>query len=240
MSKDKVLPIKLVDCENILEEDSELFIVEGDSALGALKAARDSKYQALIPIRGKILNVLKASKKEITENKEIQDIIKCLGVAPGDYDESKLRYKKIIIAADADADGENISMLLLVLFYELYPQLVKNGRLYKALTPLYIVKETKSKKTHYFYTTKEYENGTQKLKANKVSYTVTRAKGLGEAGAETLHVTGMNKDTRTIERILVGDIAEAREWLNITMGTDVEPRKKWIMENKIDMDNIVE
>lgn len=237
LDRSTAMPIKLVDCEITHTPESELFIVEGDSALSGLKAARNSKTQALIPIRGKILNVMKATDKAILQNTEVQDIIKCLDAGSGDdFDINKCRYGRVIIAADADPDGHNISLLLTVLFWRLFKDLILEGRLYKACTPLFIVKEGKN--THYCYNSEEYETLVMRLNSKNKKFTITRAKGLGETGAKVLHETGMNPETRTIERITAEDVEEAEYWLDVSMGSDVAPRRQWIEDNPIELEDL--
>lgn len=235
LERSSSMPEKLIDCEITHSPDSELFIVEGDSALGGLKSSRDSRLQALLPLRGKAINVLKSTSKKVLANAEIQSIIKCLDAGVGvDFDLEKARYQRVIIATDADPDGANIAMLVLVIFYKLFPAMVEQGRLYKACTPLFIVKE--GKETHYCYNDEEYENLLIRLRAKNAKFTVTRAKGLGETGAKVLHETGMNPETRTIQRITIGDIEEAERALEISMGNDINGRKQWIEDNPVGLE----
>lgn len=239
LERSSAMPEKLVDCEVTHSPETELFIVEGDSALGALKSSRNSKLQALLPLKGKPLNVLKSTNKKIFENAEIQDIIKCLDAGVGkDFDLDKARYQKVLIAADSDPDGSNIASLVLVLFYKLFPTIVEQGRLYKVCTPLFIVKE--GKEVHYCYNDEEYESLFMRLKSKNAKFSVTRAKGLGETGAEVLHETGMNPETRTIQRITIGDIEEAEQALEIIMGNDIESRKQWIEDNPVNLEDMGE
>ena len=234
------LPDKLVDCEVTHSEYSELFIAEGDSAVGSLKAARISKYQAILPIRGKIVNVLKETPKKVLANKEVQDIIKCLDAGVGeDFDIDNARYQRVFLSCDADVDGGQIASLLLLFFYKLFPGLVKAGKLYKMNSPLFFVKEKNVKKMHYCFTQQEYDalvkeleyydkkTGQKKTKIERV----IRAKGLGEVGAKELREASMYPETRNITQITIDDIKEAEEALNIAMGTDLTIRKKWIELN---------
>lgn len=234
IERNNSFPPKLLDCRFTHDEKSELFIVEGDSAKGGLEAARNSDYQALIPIRGKLINTLKASDKKILENQEIKDIIKCLDCGIGDnYNSENLRYKRIIIATDADSDGQNIFCLLLTFFWRYFPNIIKEGRLYKACTPLFIVSHGKEK--YYFYSKKEFDNAmNNEFKNKKVN--IVRAKGLGETGAETLEYTGMNPETRTIERIIIDNIEDDIKYLEIAMGEDTSIRKEWIKNNPVELE----
>lgn len=232
IKKSTSMPSKLFDCEFTHTEDSELYIAEGDSASWALKPARDSRHQAILPVRGKIKNASKAGLQDTLKNEEVQDIIKCMGTGIlNDFKEEELRYKRVFIATDADYDGMNIACLLLVLFWEIYPDFVKQGRLYRILTPLFIVREIRSKKEHFCFSDKEYEECIKQLKEAKITYNVVRAKGLGETGKDILYETGMNPETRTIQRIVVKDIEQAKKYLEIAMGTDTAPRKEWILQN---------
>lgn len=234
------LPEKLVDCEVTHSEYSELFIAEGDSAVGSLKAARISKYQAILPIRGKIVNVKKETLKKVLANKEVQDIIKCLDAGVGDdFDIDNARYQRVFLACDADVDGGQIASLLVLFFYTLFPGLVTSGRLFKMNSPLFFVKEKKVKKMHYCFTQQEYDNLIKELeyydektgqKKSRVER-VIRAKGLGEVGAKELREASMYPETRNITQITLEDVKEAEEALNIAMGTDLSIRKKWIELN---------
>lgn len=230
------LPSKLVDCEVTHTDDSELYIVEGDSALGALKAARYSSHQALLPIRGKIVNSNKQTIKKVLANKEVQDIIRCMDSGVGkDFDLDKLRYGRVFFATDADVDGGAISVLLTMLFWDLFRPMIEEGRIYQLLTPLYLVTpRKKGSKNLYALNDIEFEEMTRKLDRQNVSYDVKRLKGLGEAGAKVLNETAMKPDTRTVKQITVPDIEKAQRMLDITLGKDVEPRKDWIERNPYD------
>lgn len=229
LTKTTKMPAKLVDCEITNDEFSELYICEGDSAKTPLVSARNSKYQAILPIRGKILNTLKASPNEILKNKEVQDIIKCLDSGVGkDFSMEDARYQKVFIACDSDPDGAAISNLLITLFWVLMPDVVKEGRLHKVLTPLYILKSGKD--TYYCLDKKERDEViSRKLKGKK--YEITRAKGLGETGIEALYDTGMNPQTRRFLKITIDDINNAKEMLEVVMGDDPNLRKDWLEEN---------
>lgn len=232
VERNSVMPARLVDCENTYDELSEIYFVEGDSAGTPIKACRNSAYQAVLPLRGKILNVLKASYKKMLQDEVIQSIIKCMDSGFGkDYVHEKARYRKLIIATDADADGDAIADLLVVMFWVLFPDAILNGYVYRVLTPLYIIK-TKNK-NYYCLNAKERDEVVEKLNADGVKYEIVRAKGLGEAGKDALIETGMDPKTRRIQRIVVDDIEKAKAMLDVVMGTDTEPRKKWLSENHV-------
>ena len=230
--KTSIMPSKLVDCEINYDENSEIFITEGDSALTPIKGCRNSRYQAVLPIRGKILNVLKASLKKILANQEIQDIIKSLDAGVGDsYDHSKARYQKIMIATDADVDGNSIANLLILFLWMFCRDAILKGCVYRILTPLYII-NTK-KKNYYCLNAEERDDILTKLNKDNVKYTITRAKGLGESGDEALIYTGLDPTTRRIQRITINDVTKAEEMLEIVMGEDTEIRKDWLRKNPI-------
>lgn len=230
------LPVKLVDCETTHTDYSELYIVEGDSALGALKGARYSSYQALLPIRGKIVNTNKQTLKKVLDNKEVQSIIRCLDAGVGkDFDSDKLRYGRVFLSTDADVDGGAISALLVMLFWDLFRPVIEEGRLYQLLTPLFlIIPKKKGMGNLYALNDIEYDEITRELDKEGIKYSVKRLKGLGEAGAKILNETAMNPGTRTVKQITIGDIQKAQEMLDITLGPDVEPRKHWIERNPYD------
>lgn len=232
------LPHKLVDCDTTHHDDSELYIVEGDSALGALKAARYSSYQALLPIRGKIINPNKQTLQKVLANREVQDIIRCQEAGVGkDFDIDKLRYGRVFLATDADVDGGAISVLLVMLYWDLFRPMIEEGRLYQLLTPLFlIVPRKKSLGNMYALNDIEYEEITRKLDKDNIRYDVKRLKGLGEAGAKVLNETAMNPTTRTVKQITLTDIERAQKMLDITLGPDVGPRKDWIERNPYDME----
>lgn len=230
--RDSSMPVKLVDCEITHAPISEIFISEGDSALGGLKAIRDSRYQALFPIRGKILNVLKASPKDIMQNQETQDIIKCLDCGLGeDFDIEKMRYHNVVIAADADVDGSAISNLLITWFWVLMPEVIKQGRLFRMLSPLYEIIVSKDE-VYYCVNSQEKEDTENKLKKeNKEIKKINRFKGLGETNPDVLFEVGMNPETRRIAQITIEDVEKAEEIINLISGDDADARKEWIMDN---------
>ena len=227
------LPPKLVDCDVTHTDDSELYIVEGDSAKGALKAARYFQNQALLPIRGKIVNTNKQSVKKVLENQEVRDIIRCLDAGVGkDFDIDKLRYGRVFFATDADVDGGAISVLLTMLFWDLFRPMLEEGRVYQLLTPLFLINPKKKGMGNlYALNDIEFDEITRKLDKDGIKYDVKRLKGLGEAGAKVLNETAMNPETRTVKQITVGDVERAQRMLDITLGTDVGPRKDWIERN---------
>lgn len=230
--RDSSMPVKLVDCEITHAPISEIFISEGDSALGGLKAIRDSRYQALFPIRGKILNVLKASPKDIMQNQETQDIIKCLDYGLGeDFDIEKMRYHNVVIAADADVDGSAISNLLITWFWVLMPEVIKQGRLFRMLSPLYEIIVSKDE-VYYCVNYQEKEDIENKLKKeNKEIKKINRFKGLGETDPDVLFEVGMNPETRRIAQITIEDVEKAEEIINLISGDDADARKEWIIDN---------
>ena len=230
--RDSSMPVKLVDCEITHSPITEIFISEGDSALGGLKAIRDSRYQALFPIRGKILNVLKASPKDIMQNQETQDIIKCLDCGLGeDFDIEKMRYHNVVIAADADVDGSAISNLLITWFWVLMPEVIKQGRLFRMLSPLYEIIVSKDE-VYYCVNSQEKEDIENKLKKeNKEIKKINRFKGLGETDPDVLFEVGMNPETRRIAQITIEDVEKAEEIINLISGDDADARKEWIMAN---------
>lgn len=227
------LPHKLVDCDVTHTDDSELYIVEGDSAKGALKAARYFQNQALLPIRGKIVNTNKQSVKKVLENQEVRDIIRCLDAGVGkDFDIDKLRYGRVFFATDADVDGGAISVLLTMLFWDLFRPMLEEGRVYQLLTPLFLINPKKKGMGNlYALNDIEFDEITRKLDKDGIKYDIKRLKGLGEAGAKVLNETAMNPETRTVKQITVGDVERAQRMLDITLGTDVGSRKDWIERN---------
>lgn len=228
------MPAKLVDCSEVGTEFTELLICEGDSALGTLKAARDSRYQALLPIRGKILNVQKASLADMLKNAEISDIIQVIGAGAGkSFDIDNMRVSKMIIAADADQDGLHIQVLLVTLAWKLFRPMVEAGKLYVAVPPLFVVK-TKGKNGEIFYAEDEKEKDkiVARLAKKNQQVELQRLKGLGEMNAEDFWTTTLNPETRTLRQITVEDATVAENMLELAMGNKVEPRRDWIMNSR--------
>ena len=227
---------KLSDCKSKDPSVSEIFLVEGDSAGGSAIKGRDSMTQAILPLRGKILNVEKARLDRALGNEEIRTIITAFGTGIGDeFDLSKLRYNKIIIMTDADVDGSHIRVLLLTLFYRFFRPIVEAGHVYAAQPPLYVIKHGKTIK--YVLDEKERDEYLQTLSPN-TKYDIMRMKGLGEMDAEELNETTMDITKRTLRQITVEDTIEADEVFSKLMGDDVEPRREFIENNAIYASNI--
>ena len=232
------LPSKLVDCRTSETESSELFIVEGDSALGTAKLARNSEYQALLPIRGKILNVQKASVSDMLSNSECASILQVIGAGSGrSFELDAARYGKIILMSDADVDGAHIRTLLLTLFFRYMRPLVEAGRVYAAVPPLHRVTVinpgTKANEHIYTYSQTELEKLLTKLKTAKKSYQepIQRYKGLGEMDAEQLAETTMDRSKRALRRVTVKDAAAAEKMFELLMGNEVAPRRDFIIDS---------
>jgi DNA gyrase/topoisomerase IV subunit B len=226
------LPGKLADCTSNRVDETELFIVEGDSAGGSSKQARDRRFQAVLPLRGKILNVEQASADKIRKNKEIQDLGRCIGTGVGDhFDYSRLRYGKIFINCDADVDGFHISTLLLTFFYRYMPELIEKGHIYLAQPPLYRiqVKEKKKKRVHYVYQEEDKEKLLESHSPNAIS--IQRFKGLGEMNAVELKETTMSPKTRTVLQVTVEDAARTNEAFETLLGREPARRYAFIQEN---------
>ncbi|WP_433044264.1 DNA gyrase/topoisomerase IV subunit B [Dactylosporangium sp. CS-033363] len=228
------MPAKLVDCRSTGVQRSELFIVEGDSALGTARMARSSEYQALLPIRGKILNVQKANIQQVLDNAECSAIVQVLGAGSGrTFDLESMRYGRILIMADADVDGSHIRTLLITLFAKYMRPAIADGRLYAAVPPLHkIVTKGRNPETIYTYTQQEMEGTVARLeKAGKQVVTpIPRFKGLGEMDADELWDTTMNPATRAVRRITLDDVDRAEEVLELLMGERVEPRRNWLID----------
>ena len=227
---------KLANCESRDASRCEIFIVEGDSAGGSAKMARNRNFQAIMPIRGKILNVEKATIDKVLANAEIKTMINTFGCGfsegyGNDFDITKLRYDKIIIMADADVDGAHISTLLLTLFYRFMPELIYEGHVYVAMPPLYKAMPSKGKE-EYLYDDKALERYRKAHKNQK--FTLQRYKGLGEMDAQQLWETTLNPETRMLKQIEIEDARMASDVTEILMGTDVPPRKAFIYEHARD------
>ncbi|MBF1675361.1 MAG: DNA topoisomerase IV subunit B, partial [Scardovia wiggsiae] len=235
------MPAKLSDCQPGNDDIAELFIVEGDSALGTAKAARNSMFQALLPIRGKILNVQKASVSQILANKECSAIIQVVGAGSGaTFDISQARYDKVIMMTDADVDGAHIRTLLLTLFYRYMRPLVESGHVYAAVPPLHRIALAGKRKGEYLYTYSEDELSRVlgRLDSEGTAYNedIQRYKGLGEMDADQLADTTMDPRSRLLRRIRLEDAREASEIFDLLMGDEVPPRRQFIIDNADDFD----
>lgn len=234
--KDKLLnlPTKLVDAWSTKRNTCELLIVEGDSAAAGLIGARDSEYQAVFPIRGKLINLYKNTSDKVFSNQEVINIIKAIGLEMDNkshklvYDASKLRYGKIILAADADPDGQAIRNLLLTFFWSICPELLTKGHIYVAIPPLFRIT---TKKNQYIYLRDGIELEEYKIQHNGESYLVSRNKGLGEQDPEELGQCLLEPETRNVQQIIVSDYNETSKLFDIFMGTAVPPRRAYILEH---------
>ncbi|MCD6194647.1 DNA topoisomerase (ATP-hydrolyzing) subunit B [bacterium] len=228
------LPGKLADCASRKAEESELFIVEGDSAGGNAKQARDSYFQAILPLRGKILNVEKARFDRILKNEEIRTLIVALGMGVGEEkDVKKIRYHRVIIMTDADVDGSHIRTLLLTFFYRFFPEIIEQGYLYIAQPPLYKIE--KQKKSYYAYTEEQKEKIVAKLKSG---YDIQRYKGLGEMNPQQLWETTMDPEKRLLLKVSIDDAEQADKIFTTLMGGEVEGRKKFIQNRASQVKNL--
>ncbi|MEW6774082.1 MAG: DNA topoisomerase (ATP-hydrolyzing) subunit B [Bacteroidota bacterium] len=230
------LPGKLADCSNTNPEQCEIFLVEGDSAGGTAKQGRNREFQAILPLRGKILNVEKALESKIYDNEEIKNIYTALGVFRGTKEDEKalnldkLRYHKIIIMTDADVDGSHITTLILTFFFRHMRELIEKGHVFIASPPLYLVK--KGKEQVYCWNDEQRDEAIKKLGGDKPdSVNVQRYKGLGEMNAEQLWETTMNPETRTLKQVTIDNAAEADRIFSMLMGDEVAPRREFIEQN---------
>ncbi len=230
------LPGKLADCHSRDPAQCELFLVEGDSAGGTAKQGRDREFQAILPLRGKILNVEKARLDKMLQNEEVRSLITAIGIGIGDeQDIARLRYHKVILMTDADVDGSHIRTLLLTLFYRKMPVLITEGRVYIAQAPLYRVQ--KGSRVAYAYSDEERDAVLKELGGMK-GVVVQRYKGLGEMNAGQLAETTMHPGSRTLLKVTVDDAARANELFQILMGEEVEPRRKYIEEHAVEVTNL--
>lgn len=233
------LPGKLADCRSKDPKISELYIVEGDSAGGSAKAGRDSMFQAILPLRGKILNVEKARMDKVLKNAEVQAIITALGTGiHEEFDIEKLRYNKIVLMADADVDGQHIATLLLTLLFRFMPQLVEDGHVYLANPPLYKLKWAKGQPGYAFSDAERDKLLEEGLEANrKINKDdgIQRYKGLGEMNASELWETTLDPTTRILRRVDLEDAQRADELFSILMGDDVAARRSFITRRAKDV-----
>ena len=224
---------KLAACSSKKSEECEIYIVEGDSAGGTVKTARNRRTQAVLPLRGKILNVEKAPLEKILVNNEIKTMIAAFGCGIGEnFDIKKLRYDKIIILTDADVDGAHISTLLLTFFYRFMPDLIHQGHVYLATPPLYKAIPKRGKE-EYLYDDRALENY---RKTHKSNFTLQRFKGLGEMDAEQLWETTLNPETRILKQVEIEDGRLASEVTSMLMGSEVPPRREFIHTHAKDAD----
>ncbi len=234
---DDSLPGKLADCSERDPEKSELFIVEGESAGGSAKQGRDRKTQAILPIKGKILNAVKSTVNKLLDNNEIKALIASLGTGILDnFDINKLRYKKIIIMTDADVDGSHIKTLLLAFFWTYLRDIIKNGNLFVAQPPLY--KITYSKNIKYIYSEEEKDCEIEKLSKEGVKFNINRYKGLGEMNPDELYETTMNVESRIIKKVTIEDAIKAKEIIDTLMGDNVSIRRSFIEEHALEVKEI--
>jgi DNA gyrase subunit B len=233
------LPGKLADCRSTDPGKSELYIVEGDSAGGSAKSGRDSMYQAILPIRGKIINVEKARIDRVLKNTEVQSLITALGTGiHDDFDLSKLRYHKVVLMADADVDGQHITTLLLTLLFRFMRPLIEHGHVFLSQPPLYKIKWSKGD-ADFAYSDRERDGliaqGEAAGRRRAAGDSLQRYKGLGEMNATELWETTMDPATRVLLRVTLDDAATADELFSVLMGDDVEARRSFIVRNAKDV-----
>ncbi len=231
------LPGKLADCSERDPAHSELYIVEGDSAGGSAKQGRDRRFQAILPLRGKILNVEKARMDKMLSSNEIKALITALGVGIGDsFDIAKLRYNRVFLMTDADVDGAHIRTLLLTFFFRHMPELIRNGHLYIAMPPLFRVSVGKEK--HFVYTDGELEKLLAGMDGQRGKAQLQRYKGLCEMNPNQLWETTMDPGTRTVMQVNIEDAVMADELFDMLMGTNVPPRRKFIQTHAKTVQNL--
>ena len=232
-----ILAGKLADCSSSDRENTELFLVEGDSAGGSAKQGRDRQFQAILPLRGKILNVERARIDKILGFKEIRNLIIALGAGVGEeFDITKLRYQRVVIMTDADVDGSHIRTLLLTLFYRHLPELVEKGHIFIAEPPLYRIQHAKN--IEYAYSDGDKEKILSQWKDKKITPSIQRYKGLGEMNPEQLWETTMNPQNRVLRKVTVADDGEADKIFDILMGEEVAPRKRFIQTHAKRVQNL--
>lgn len=235
--KSAVLPDTLWDCVKAGTPEAELYICEGSSAVTALKSARDGQLNALLGIKGKIINAHKATLKSVLSNDEVENIIKSLDAGFGpDFNIEKMRYGKVFIATDADADGNAIACLLYALFWHLFRPVITENRLYKIETPLFVISTKEGAKSRKIYAKDDAERDREvsKLEKKNIRYSVTRLKGLGEVSEDDLEKTAINPETRVVTRIETHDMDAVFKTLEVIFGKDTEIRKQWIQDCKVD------
>ena len=226
---ERILSSKLTPALSYNSMENELFLVEGDSAGGSAKLGRDKSHQAILPLKGKVINVEKSKLSDVLKNDEIGTIITCLGTGiERNFNLDKLKYNKIIIMTDADVDGSHIQVLLLTMFFRFMRPLIENGNIYLAMPPLYKISK-KSNPNQFSYAWDEME--LERLRQEYKNYEIQRYKGLGEMNPEQLWETTMNPKTRKLLQIKIDDIVIANEQINTLMGEDSSLRKVWIDEN---------
>jgi DNA gyrase subunit B len=233
------LPGKLADCSNRDPESSEIYLVEGDSAGGSAAMARDQKFQAVLPMFGKPLNVEKARIDRVLGNDKLLPLISALGIGIGeDYDFTRLRYGKVIIMADADVDGSHIRILLMTFFFRYMREIIETGKLFLAQPPLFLVK--RGKRELYAFNEQQRDEHVNEMKGegDGRGIMIQRYKGLGEMNPEQLWETTMDPDRRTLLQVAIDDAVEAEHMFTLLMGEQVEPRRAFIEEHPLDVKNL--